>query len=446
MKKFLILIPLVLFLGCSRKGNHTIRIAGSPGNSEISVAELKTNDSTYVDTIVGGSYSFVISDLKDNYIELKLDEWIPLYAEPGDSIFIHYDKANIQVQFSGNGFEESEYLFKGRELMKELGFGDPRMIDIALFSSNPESFLKSVDSIKQVRTKLLRDYKDLNPNISDNFFNTESLLIDYYWINQQFGYPGFYEMLTNTKAELPGNYYQFTDQVEPGQAELFKFKVYREALSAYLDHKAKDFQDKYLLAKELFTEKEMFEEIIYAKFITYINFNGTDGLDSIYQDFLPYINDQERKEFLTGKYNSWSRLAIGEKAPEFEIADDGGNVVRLSDFYGKFVYIDCWSSFCGPCLKEMPEMKKLSDEYKNENIVFISISADDDREKWLSKIKEFQFTNTVNLWTAGTNHPFNNDYNAKAFPRYILIDEKGNILDATADNPSMIKEKLEQLL
>jgi thiol-disulfide isomerase/thioredoxin len=51
-------------------------------------------------------------------------------------------------------------------------------------------------------------------------------------------------------------------------------------------------------------------------------------------------------------------LAKGNKAPEFEIINEKGTVVRLSDFYGKFVYIDCWSSFCGPCIKEMPDMKK----------------------------------------------------------------------------------------
>ena len=91
-------------------------------------------------------------------------------------------------------------------------------------------------------------------------------------------------------------------------------------------------------------------------------------------------------------------------------------------------------------------MKKLSDELNKENIVFISISSDNDKEKWLSKIKEFKLVNTINLCTEGTNHRFNNDYNAKAFPRYILIDDKGYILDATADKPSVIKEKLEQLL
>lgn len=446
MKNLLILISLVLIFGCSRKDNHTIKIVGFLKNSEVSVAELKTTDSTYIDTIVEGRFCFVVSDLNENYIDLKFDEWIQLYVEYNDSIFINYDRKNKQIQFSGRGFEESTFLFEGNRLMKELGFDDPRMVDIALFSLKPDNFLKSVDSIRQVRNKLLSEYKKMNPNISDNFYKTENLLVTYFWINQQFGYPNFNEMITKIKPELPDNYYEFTNQIETSNIELFKFNVYKEAVSSYLDFKAKEFNDKYILAKELFIEKEMFENILFAKFINQINFNGIDGIDSVYQDFLPYIKDQKRKEFLTGKFNSWSKLEKGKKAPEFEIVDDSGNTVRLSDFYGKFVYIDCWSSFCGPCLKEMPEMKKLSDEYKNENIVFISISADSDREKWLSKINEFQLTNTINLWTIGTNHNFNNDYNAKAFPRYILIDDKGNILDATADNPSMIKEKLEQLL
>ncbi len=446
MKNLLTIISLVLIVGCSKKDNQTIKIIGFLKNPKVCVAELKTNDSTYIDTITEGRFCFVVSNIKGNYIDLKLDEWIPLYVEYNDSIFIDYDRINRQIQFSGRGFEESAFLYEGNKQMQELGLDNPKMINIALFSSNPANFLNSIDSIKQIRTKLLDEYKKKNPTISNYFYNTENLLITYFWINQQFGYPGFNEMLTKIKPELPDNYYKFTNQIETDNIELFQFNIYKEAVSAYLDLKAKDFNDKYILAKEIFTEQQIFETILYTKFVSQINFNGIDGIDSIYQDFLPYIKDPKRKEVLTEKYNSWSKLEKGMKAPEFEIVDESGNTVRLSDFYGKFVYIDCWSSFCGPCLKEMPEMKKLTDEYKNKNIVFISISADSDREKWLSKINKFRLTNTINLWTIGTNHNFNKDYNAKAFPRYILIDDKGNILDATADNPSMIKAKLDQLL
>ncbi len=442
MRKLLILSLCILILGCSNKDNRTIKIVGFLRNSEVAIAEVKTADSTYMDTIVNGRFSFNIR--AENYIDLKLDEWIPLFVEFGDSIFIDYERSK-QIQFSGLGFEESEFLYKKMNLIMDLGFDDPRKIDIALFSSEPEKFIEKIDSVKQIRIKHLNDYQKLNPKISNSFYNTENLLINYFWINQQFGYPGFYEMLTKIKPELPDNYYKFTDQIETNNKELFKFNDYKSTLISYLDFRAKELNDKYTLAKEIFTEREIFEDIMLREINSQINLNGIDGIDSICDDFLAIMKDKGQKDYLTGKYNNWSKLATGKKAPEFEIIDNNGNIVKLSDFLGKFVYIDCWSSFCGPCIREMPEMKKLSDELKNENIIFVSISADNDKEKWLSKIKEFEL-NTINLCTEGATHKFNDDYNAKAFPRYILIDDKGFIIDATAEKPSVIREELKQLL
>lgn len=139
-------------------------------------------------------------------------------------------------------------------------------------------------------------------------------------------------------------------------------------------------------------------------------------------------------------------MAKGNKAPDFEIIDDKGNTIKLSDFRGMLVYIDCWSSYCGPCISEMPSMRKLAENLKGKKIVLISISADKNIDKWKRKLNEFELTNTINLCTKGAHHSFNNDYNAKAFPRYILIDKEGLIIDATADKPSRIKEQLELLL
>ncbi len=445
MKNLLILSLCILIYSCSSKDNRVIKIAGLLKDSGIAIAELNINDSTYIDTIVNGRFSFSIRGIKENYFDLKLDEKIPLYAEYGDSIFVDYERSE-QIQFSGLGFEESEFLYNKRGLMTELGFDDPRKIDIALFSSEPEKFLKRIDGIKHIRIKQLNDYHEFNSGISNSFYNTEMLLINYFWMNQQLVYPEFNEMLTKIKPDLPENYYKFTDQIEPNNKELSKFNIYKEVLSSYLDFRTKEINDKYSLAKKMFTGGKIFEDIMFDKFNSHINFNGIDGIDSICNDFLATLKDKKRKDYLTEKYNSWSVLAKGKKAPEFEIMDDKGNIVRLSDLQGKFVYIDCWSSFCGPCIKEMPEMKKLSDELKTKNIIFVSISADNDKTKWLSKIKEFKLTNTINLCTEGTTHKFHEDYNAKAFPRYILIDDQGYILDATAGKPSMVKEELEQLL
>jgi len=444
MKNILILGICILIIGCCETSKRTYTVAGTLKDEEVKIAKLKTSDSTFIDSLKNGLFKFIVPALNEEYLVLKIGKRIPMYVKPGDSMFIDYENLDI-MNFSGRGFEESQFLHEKRQLIKAMGIDDPRLIDRDLLSSEPEIYLQKIDSIKEIRINHLNDYRKSKPNISNSFCDTESQLINYYWVNQQFLYPRFYEMLTGNKPVLSDNYYNFTEQIETNNKALFSFRAYKSALSSYLDFKSKTFNDKYAIAKELFSDSAIHDEIMFREFYRYMSFNGIDNIDSICKEFIESLSDEERKERLLGKYQAWSKLAKGKKAPDFEIRDEKGNLVRLSDLQGKFVYIDCWSSYCGPCIAEMPAMKKLSEDLKGNNIVFISISADKDIERWLGKLKEYNM-NTTNLCTEGARHKFNKDYNARAFPRYILIDDKGIIIDATANKPSMIKEELEQLL
>ncbi len=443
MKNTFIFSICILIFGCSKLPEKQIIVAGSIDDSKVSIVKLSTADSTYIDTVRSGHFSFSIPTTTANYVDLKIGKKIPLYLEPSDSIFVEYTNKNYL--FSGLGFEESKFLYKKGELINKLGFNDPRKIDIELFSSETDLFRAKIDSIKKIRITQIEDFKGQYPNISDSFCKIEKELIDYFVINQLFSYPGFHEMLTKNKPNLSDNYYHFTTNIQPDRKELYSFNEYKSAINKLLDYKTELFTDKYFLAKEILTDGHFFVDIMYRNFHRHINFNGIDGIDSICIDFITHMKDEEQKGNLKSKYDSWRNLAKGEKAPNFEIKDDKGRLVKLSDFKGRIVYVDCWSSYCGPCIAEMPSMKKLSEEFINKDIVFVSISADKDIDRWLNKLREFDL-NTINLCTEGARHKFNNDYNAKAFPRYILIDEEGIIIDATADKPSMIKEELEKLL
>lgn len=444
MKKIWIYSICIVIFGCNKISEKNFTVSGTVNDLEISIAKLKTIDSIYIDTLKNGFFSFIIPTTSEKYIDLEIGNIISMYVKPYDSVFISYNGNNTFV-FTGNGFEESEFLLNKRQLIKELGFDDPRKIDIALFSSEPKAFQTKIDSIKQIRINQIESFKEQNPNISDSFYIIEKQLVNYFVFNQLFLYPGFHEMLTKNKPKLSDNYFGFTKQIEPNKKELYSFSEYKSSITSLLNMQTKTLNEKYDLAKQTLNDRVFFEEIMYNEFNTYINFNGIDNIDSICVEFIENLENSERKNNLKNKYDDWERLAKGKKAPEFEIKDDKGKLIRLSDFKGKHIYIDCWSSYCGPCIAEMPAMKKLSEELANENIVFISISADQDIDRWLSKVNEFKM-NTINLCTEGAKHKFNNDYCAKAFPRYILIDNNGLIIDATADKPSEIKEKLEQLL
>ena len=139
----------------------------------------------------------------------------------------------------------------------------------------------------------------------------------------------------------------------------------------------------------------------------------------------------------------------GAVSPKFSYPDTNGKIISLDDLKGKYVFIDIWATWCGPCIREIPYLKEIHEAYENKGIDFVSLSIDDqeDKEKWLKMIKDQNLPGTQLLADNGYNSEFLKAYNVSAIPRFILIDKEGNILDADAPNPSdpRLKEILNNL-
>lgn len=128
-------------------------------------------------------------------------------------------------------------------------------------------------------------------------------------------------------------------------------------------------------------------------------------------------------------------ISKGEPAPDFTMQDVNGKEVSLSDFKGKFVYIDVWNSRCSPCFKEFPYMEKLLETYSQRDIVFLGISFDKDKSSWLKTIKRKNLGG-IQLLSEGWNSEFAKDYQVQYNPRFILIDKAQRILYLSAPRPS----------
>ncbi|TAJ11687.1 TlpA family protein disulfide reductase [Marinilabiliaceae bacterium JC017] len=449
-----LLIVQIMIIGCSKPTEEqTITIAGVVGDNSVSTAQIYCQDTIFTDTITNGTFHFQLKSINEGYLNLKLSQRIPLFVKNNDSLFLKITGTKSEIEFSGTGFEESQYIQQKNQLAKELGINDPRKIDKALFSSPPDVFNDKIDSIKNVRLTFLEQYKQENPLLNKSFVQHEQKLIDYYWMNQKFNYPGFHRMLTHQKTDLPAGYYSFVNRIETNDSVLFKFREYKTTMNALLNYKLKnlkndnstDLQPKYELAKSLFESEKIFETMAFNLIRKHIIFKGIENIDDVYNDYLNRVKNKKYKEVLITNYSKWEALKKGNQAPPFAIEDMDGKTVKLSDYHGKIVYLDCWSTYCGPCIEEIPALKKLSDEINDPGIVFVTISVDSDKNRWKTKLKEYHL-NTVNLCTGGTRHKFNMDYNAKAFPRYILIDKDGTIINAAADKPSKIKDQLEKII
>jgi len=122
----------------------------------------------------------------------------------------------------------------------------------------------------------------------------------------------------------------------------------------------------------------------------------------------------------------------------FDYENHKGGKTKLEDFRGKYVYIDVWATWCGPCRAEIPFLKKVEEKYHGKNIEFVSISVDVDKdhEKWVNFVNEKGLGGIQLFADKNWNSEFMKSYNINSIPRFILIDPKGNIVKSDAERPS----------
>jgi len=159
----------------------------------------------------------------------------------------------------------------------------------------------------------------------------------------------------------------------------------------------------------------------------------TKNSNEIITDAVTIVKDPFCTPIVTKLYNTQS---IGKEAYNFSLPDQDGKTVQLSDFKGKIVFIDLWYTGCGACAGFYKyQLSRVETHYKNNpNVVFITISIDTNRERWLKSLMEKTYStpdeaNVVNLYTAGqgTDHPLISTYNVRGYPHPFMIDRQGKI-------------------
>lgn len=137
-------------------------------------------------------------------------------------------------------------------------------------------------------------------------------------------------------------------------------------------------------------------------------------------------------------------------SPSFDYENHKGGKTKLEDFKGKYVYIDVWATWCGPCRAEIPALKKVEEKYHGKKIEFVSISidVDKDHDKWKKFVSEKQLGGTQLFADKNWNSDFMQRFGVTSIPRFILIDPSGKVLQSDASRPSdpELQKELDSLL
>ncbi len=151
--------------------------------------------------------------------------------------------------------------------------------------------------------------------------------------------------------------------------------------------------------------------------------------------------------YLDSKIALRKEFPTGTPSPIFENYENHeGGTTSLSDFKGKFVYVDVWATWCGPCKREIPSLKKVEAQYHGKNIAFVSISvdapkrhngsADKAHEAWKKMVTDKELGGVQLIADKDYESDFMKGYKVRGIPRFILIDPDGKIVNPDPPRPS----------
>ncbi|QCK16720.1 TlpA family protein disulfide reductase [Mangrovivirga cuniculi] len=436
MRSILLLLFIITIVSCQE---NTVNISIDSKNdrgtlvikeviTDMTINKIEISDTSY--TVDLDSKKPILTSVASNYSEGTA---LSIFSQ-GDTKNISINKDSINISGS---LQDSlaNYIWRSTNAM----FTRANHGDEIFGNSNPDRVKELFDSLVNKRNEIIVKYKDeLNSEII--------ALLKHQNKSRAYSFLLYYGRMMND-IDPKSDYYNFIDLIDnenyysiysPSNV-LYKYEIEYlrsgrdikyNTFNEYIDNNTEDPELTELY--KAFYLKELIESPDYWRNHETL-FEG-----DVLVDHLNNFNNSSYSYLLKDLKYSIKTSEKGKEGFDFTAITSEGEKVKLSDFKGKYVLIDTWATWCGPCVKHRPDLIKIASETLNNNIQYLMVSVDKNTDKWESYINKQNLPDN-SLDVRIPNHKIN--YFRKQFfipsiPRYILIDPDGRIVDSDLISPS----------
>lgn len=369
------------------------------------------------------------------------------YGMDSKKIFFE-DGDKIEIAFDGKNFGETFVFRVGNNPAKEKICKYLNEITLPALSNDDfalpfDDYAALLVSKERTALRLLKAWK--LDAVSPLFAKIEENRIRYALASMLLMYPVGYTAVTQDASYRPDSaYYDAIATYVREDRDLVGLKEYREYMkeAAYvLSARGQRITDPYkkTLCEMEFLIDRLADEVVLQNLLNVLAIEqveqyGIDGIDDLLNYHRTFVTDPVLQAAFREKYDRWDVVRKGKPSPDFRAFDKDGTPYTLENFKGRYLYIDLWATWCIPCRREIPFLRKLEQEYEGRNIAFVSLSIDERSAEWKDFLEKQTMTGTQ-LYL-GSSSSFAKLYKVNGIPRFILLDPDGNIVDENALRPS----------
>ncbi len=438
---YLSFLALLLTISCQRF-NHEIIIKGTIPLLANEKIELKSRDfQLYTKTDAKGYFEITFEANASGFYTVDLNKEYLIYLEPNWETELSVN-SDGELVINGDGVNEYQFYCDYKRYRKSiLNKFDSKK----LFSMPKDNFIASLSAIRDKLNEVLPKPEN-ETSLSRNYLKLEYERNRYWWADMMNTYPMMFNAYKGfNNPEIDSSFIAFLSDFDLNNHNLLQLHEYEDFVKSYVNlisyvdiniskkYENVEFKETHARLNGIiraFTNKEVLNYVLAYNVNRQINrLEVNDELMSLFENHCK--NDSIKSE-MRDTYSQLRKLQKGNIAPDFVMCDRNGKEYRLSDFKGKYVYIDVWSTRCNPCIAEFPYLNEIEQDFKDSNIEFIGVCLDDAQARWLN-ILDKKKPAGIQL---SAQSDFSKNYMIWTVPCYILIDKEGRFLSARTLRPS----------